>query len=91
MERDEFEDADPLYKQWVFTKAMARAAAAGSLDVMQMLSNKFPGCYVTDAVNEAAKNGHQEVLRWLFEHHPNVQWGGDEIKSALRNNHLEVA
>lgn len=88
--RDSFEKADPLYRQWVFTKATARAAAVGRLDVVKLLSDKFTDCYVTFADEEAAKHGRLEVLEWLHQHHSNVRWDGDGLSAALRANQVEV-
>lgn len=89
--RDRFDAVDPSYRQWVYTKALASAAAAGRLDMVQFLTTRCSGCYVTLAVEEAASHGHLPVLQWFQEHHDNVKWGGDELSVALRSNHLEVA
>lgn len=89
--RDCFDAADPSYRQWVYTKALASAAGAGRLDVVQLLTRRFPGCYVTLAIEEASRNGHLSILKWLYEHHELVKWGGDEVSAALRSDHLGVA
>lgn len=89
--RDDFNSGDPFYRQWVFSKALARAAAADRLDMVQFLSAHFPGCYVTIAVEEAARHGHLRILQWFHAHHGCVKWGGDELCAALRNSRLEVA
>lgn len=80
--RDNFDAVDPFYRQWVYTKAMARAAATGRLDMVQLLTSRFPGCFVTVAVQKAAEKGHLEILQWLHEHHDNVKWGADELGSG---------
>lgn len=89
--RESYDGVDPLYRQWVYTRTMAMAAHAGRLDMIQFLTARFPGCYVTFAVDEAARNGHLEILQWLHHHHDNVKWGAGELTIAMRCNHFEVA
>jgi len=89
--RESYDNVDPFYRQWVYTKVMAMAAKAGRLDMIQFLTARFPGCYVTFAVDEAARNGHLEILQWLRHHHDNVKWGAEELPIAMRCNQFEVA
>lgn len=67
--RESFDSEDPFYKQWLYTMTMVRAAVCGRLDMIQLLTTRFPGCYVSLAVEEAASYGQLEVLKWLREHH----------------------
>lgn len=89
--RQPFDQLDPFFRQWIYTKAMAQAASSGRLAFMKWLTTQFPGCFITVAVEEAAANGHLAVLQWLLGRHPDVKWGADEMNYALRNNHFQVA
>lgn len=89
--RHPFDRLDPHFRQWIYTKAMTRAAANGDLDFVQWLTARFPGCFVTLAVEEAACTGQLAILQWLYVHHDNVRWGCGELEHALRNNHVKVA
>ncbi|KAL3664331.1 hypothetical protein V7S43_010656 [Phytophthora oleae] len=75
-----------------FQHSIIKAMQLGYVEVVQWLVRRFPeGQVPSNAVALAAKNGRLKVLQWLFNHHDHVYWGGDEMYSAVANNHLEVA
>ncbi|KAG6623788.1 uncharacterized protein IUM83_02139 [Phytophthora cinnamomi] len=85
---------DPFFRQQQFTLGMARAAARGDTGVMQWLAREFPGCYVTRAVEEAARSGQLAALQWLHIRDAGgglaVCWGAKELFYAGQNGHLHV-
>ncbi|KAL4117293.1 hypothetical protein PRIC2_011285 [Phytophthora ramorum] len=81
---------DAFYKQAQFSGAMQHAAARGDVAMMQWLLTFQPGGLVTRAVEQAARNGQLQVLRWLKDNHDHVFWGANELRYAVEGNHLDV-
>ncbi|KAG1687477.1 hypothetical protein DVH05_005168 [Phytophthora capsici] len=60
--------SEPQYYQWQFWKITIVAVELGDLKLMQWIFSHFKGCVVpVKAVENAAKDGHLELLQFLLE------------------------
>ncbi|KAJ8525104.1 hypothetical protein ON010_g16012 [Phytophthora cinnamomi] len=90
--REPFEEMNPFYRRSQFNRTVEIAAAAGDLEAVRWLVERYrPKQYLTKTVAAAAANGHLHILRWLFDNHHEIgYWGCTEMCGALLNKHSEV-
>jgi len=81
---------DAFYRQWQFTLGSVQAAVRGDITVLRWLLRYLPGGLVTKAVEQAARHGRLDVLKWLFDNHDNVFWGAHEMEAAAEHDHVQA-
>lgn len=81
---------DLYYKSHLFNKALVLAVEAESLAVVNILSAWNPDGLAVCGMNEAARRGHLEILKWLAANHRNLVWTPTFVKSAALSGRIET-
>lgn len=63
---------------------LPHAAFSGSVELVQMLSDRGARTGMSMALSNAVSRGHTELVRWILEHgNPKLDWKNYEDKTAL--------
>lgn len=96
---------DPHHKSFLFDQALVFAMRLGDatddnatttpsnyecLEMIQWLCTYSPFEFALAGMEEAARRGKLDIMKWLIENHEFIIWKDSVAGAAAENGHLEV-